>query len=637
MPAAAGPHLSNARFQALTEALPALVFVADTLGKNTFVNGWAAAYIGKPRNDLLGDAWLQFVHPEDREHALESLRRALSTGESYSVEMRFRRADGEYRMHACRAEPMRTDSGEVFEWLGVCIDVEEHRRAEAALREHAAELQTLLDTLPVGVLIARDRECRWIVGNRAAAELLRLPVDANLSKSARSNQVPTNFRILRNGREIPPEQLPVQRAARGEIIVAEEVDHAFADGRLVHTLVSARPLYDASGHPRGAVGAILDLTELKSIEASDRRKAEFLAELGHELRNALAPLATAADMLRRGGLQADHADALVATMGRQLAYLVGLVDELLDVARIGRGEVALQRAPIDLRAVADGAVEIARPFLLEHRNELAVSHPPQPLPVHGDARRLTQVIVNLLTNAAKYGDGGTIELSTSRDHDDVVLCVRDTGLGIPPDQLESIFRMFTRVPARRGRAEVAGLGVGLALARRLVVLHGGSIVAHSEGLGRGSEFVVRLPAMNAAALARAPTAGPCPAVATAPRRVLVVDDNVDAAETLRLWLEIEGHEVQAVHDGDAALEALTDFSPDLVLLDIGLPSMDGYEVARRMRAASGRQIVLAALTGWGQSEDRKRAIEAGFDHHLTKPVDLDGLRALLAEPRPATP
>jgi signal transduction histidine kinase/CheY-like chemotaxis protein len=549
-------------------------------------------------------------------------------GEAHQGELRFRRHDGEYRLHAYRAEPIRDEHG-TLQWFGACVDVEERKRAEVAMREQTEDFRTLLDMLPVGVWIAHDPECRRITGNRAGRELLRMAPDANLSKSASAEEQPKHFRILKGGREVPAADLPMQRAAHGEIVRAEEAVHEFDDGSRVHAIVSARPLFDPSGRPRGAIATVVDVTELKRAESAERRKTEFLAELGHELRNPLAPLMSALELLQRADCDPEHAGALLETMHRQLGYLASLVDDLLDLARVDRGEIHLDRVRLDLREAVDAAVELARPLIDERRHELMVEHAAVPLPVDGDRRRLTQLIANLLNNAAKYTDrGGTLRVSTELGAGQIVLRVRDTGFGIPSGQLETIFEMFSRVPEHRERIGGSGLGIGLALARRILDLHDGSIEARSEGLECGSEFVARLPLAEPAAESET-AAAPAEPSEPSPRRVLVVDDNVDAAETLRMWLELEGHKALVVHDGPTALEAVPHFSPEVVLLDIGLPLMDGYDVARRIRALPGQHMLLVALTGWGQAEDRRRSSEAGFDLHLTKPVKGPKLQALL--------
>jgi len=360
-----------------------------------------------------------------------------------------------------------------------------------------------------------------------------------------------------------------------------------------------------------------------------RRKDEFLAVLGHELRNPLAPLRAGIDLLRGGHPPPEHVEHIHAMLNRQLQHLTRLVDDLLDLSRITRGQIELRLAPVDLRTVVAASAELARAAIDRGRHELVLDLDTLPLPLQGDEERLTQIVANLLTNAAKYMQpGGRIAVQARRDGEAAVLRVRDDGFGIPAHALERVFDMFAQVPEHRDGSGSSGLGIGLALSRRLAELHGGTLVANSEGLGLGSEFCLRLPLVpEPAALAQSPAQ----AVAMPLSRILVVDDNVDAAMSLCMVLELDGHEVQVAHDGQQALELFATFRPHAMLVDIGMPRMDGHDVARRVRAMGSRgQILLIAVTGWGQAEDRARALAAGFDVHLTKPVQMAELMAALA-------
>jgi CheY-like chemotaxis protein/two-component sensor histidine kinase len=374
--------------------------------------------------------------------------------------------------------------------------------------------------------------------------------------------------------------------------------------------------------------------ELRRLNAelseADRRKDEFLATLAHELRNPLAPITHALEVLRLK----DPVDADTRwsrdIIERQIRHLTRLVDDLLDLARISRGKVQLRRERIDLAAVLHGALEAARPLIDAQRHTVTLVLPDEPLPVDADAIRLTQVVLNLLNNAVKYTPpGGQITLAAERGAGELLIKVRDSGIGIAREHLSGVFEMFSQVAPALERSQ-GGLGIGLALARGLVELHGGMISAHSEGPGRGSEFVVHLlPATIAGAGAPA-HADDGAAPPSGRRRVLIVDDNRDAADSLALMLSLSGHETHAIYDGAAALELAARFMPDVVLLDIGMPELNGYEVAERLRRLPwGHRVVLIALTGWGQDEDRRRALAAGFDHHLTKPVDPQRLATLL--------
>ncbi len=379
--------------------------------------------------------------------------------------------------------------------------------------------------------------------------------------------------------------------------------------------------------------AIENATLLARLREADRRKDEFLAMLAHELRNPLAPISTAAQIWRSKAPPVSELRWATDVVDRQVQQMARLVDDLLDVSRISRGKVELRKERLELATVVSSALDTSRPLVEKWGHELAISIPPEPIFLDADLTRLAQVLSNLLNNAAKYTDhGGRISLTAEPQDGHVLIRVQDNGMGIPPEMLSSIFDMFTQVDRTLERSE-GGLGIGLTLVQRLVELHGGSVEARSEGPGKGSEFLVRLPlaaevesprpASGEAEERRAPVA----------RRILVVDDNRDAADSLGMLLRMNGHEVQTAHDGLEAVGAAATFRPEIVLLDIGLPKLNGYEVARRIREReTGRDVVLVALTGWGQEEDRRRSSEAGFDYHLTKPVELDALKRLLAAP-----
>ena len=370
------------------------------------------------------------------------------------------------------------------------------------------------------------------------------------------------------------------------------------------------------------------------LAAAARQKDEFLAMLAHELRNPLAPIRNAAQVIRLLALADPNVQRATGMIERQLAHLARLVDDLLDVSRITSGKITLRREPTDLSAVVTQAVETSRPLIDERRHTLTETLPPEPVPVKGDATRLAQVIDNLLNNAAKYTpEGGRIDLALAREGATAAVRVRDTGAGIPPEMLPHVFGLFTQVDRTLDRSQ-GGLGIGLTLVKRLTEMHGGTVHAFSAGPGQGSEFVVRLPMIDGGPRS---TAAPADLSAAPtrrqPLRVLVVDDNVDAAESLAMLLRVEGHEVEAVHDGPSALAAARRFRPQVVLLDLGLPGMDGHEVARRLRQEPDLgPLRLVALTGYGQDDDRRRSQAAGFDAHLVKPASPEALQQVLAGP-----
>lgn len=393
------------------------------------------------------------------------------------------------------------------------------------------------------------------------------------------------------------------------------------------------PRFSSNNEFTGYIGSCIDITERRRAEQAlleaDRRKDEFLATLAHELRNPLAPIRNSLEILKRAQPAGELLVQVREMIERQIAQIVRLVDDLLDVGRITRDRLSLTKEQVELTSIVHRAVETSRPLAEENLQLLEVHLPDQPVYFEGDAVRLTQVLSNLLDNACKYSpEGGRIRVAAERRGDEIMLSVQDNGIGIAPDKIEGVFEMFAQVRDTIDRSR-GGLGIGLTLAKRLVELHGGSITAYSEGSGLGSTFEVRLPALGATSAAPEPpprTQSPC----EAPRHILVVDDNVDSAESLTALLRSIGHETRAVYDGHQALETAELHRPDVAFLDIGLPKMSGLDVCRRLREQPwGRSMLIVALTGWGQAEDRRRSEDAGFDAHLVKPVDFDKLLALL--------
>jgi signal transduction histidine kinase/DNA-binding response OmpR family regulator len=384
----------------------------------------------------------------------------------------------------------------------------------------------------------------------------------------------------------------------------------------------------------GRAAIALDNARLyRNVQESDRHKNEFLSMLAHELRNPLAPIRNAVQLLRMLDPGASEAPQLHELIERQVQQLVRIVDDLLDVSRITRGKIHLQMECVQVADVVARAVETSRPLIDARKHELALVLPTEPLCVRGDLVRLAQVLSNLLNNAAKYTEeGGSLQLQVERDEETLLVRVRDNGVGIPSHMLSSIFEMFTQVDRSLDRSQ-GGLGIGLTLVHKLVEMHGGRVEAFSDGPNRGSEFVVALPLLIAAPSATSATSVPSAGAPLSPpprRRVLIVDDNMDAARSLTMLLEMGGHEVRCCYDGQAGLAEAETFRPDAVLLDIGLPELDGLEVARRLRAMElSPRPTLVALTGYGQADDVRRSREAGFDHHLVKPADPQMLAAIL--------
>jgi signal transduction histidine kinase len=374
----------------------------------------------------------------------------------------------------------------------------------------------------------------------------------------------------------------------------------------------------------------LQASEARLIE-SNRRKDEFLATLAHELRNPLAPLRNAAHFLRLRGPGTQDVQWASEIMDRQVAVMARLIEDLMDVSRINQGRIELRRAPVELEQIVSDALETIQPQIAGSGHKLTVMQPRVKLVLDADRSRLAQVLVNLLSNAAKYTDpGGQIELRVVSESGQAVLSVHDTGIGIPSHRLEHVFDMFSQEEPALSRSR-GGLGIGLSLTRKLVQLHGGTVTAHSDGHGKGSVFTVRLPVMSVHTDASPAADATPPAAAGGGLRILVADDNADAGETLAVLLQVMGHEVRHVLDGSLAVGAAPEFDPQLVLLDIGMPGLNGYETCRALRTQEGGAArTIVAVTGWGQPQDVAQAAEAGFDHHLVKPVEIESLVQLIA-------
>lgn len=526
-------------------------------------------------------------------------------------------------------------------------DVSERERAQAQLARQIAATENLkrlyegvLNTTPDLAYLFDLNHC-FIYANQALLTMWGRSWDDAINKTCLELGYEP-WHAAMHDREID-QVVATGRSIRGE------VPFTGTHGRRIYDYVFT-PVFAADGEVVAVAGTTRDVTDRKLTEetlrsneeelgrqaeelrAADRRKDEFLAMLAHELRNPLAPIKNGLEILRRAGDPAarDTRDMIA----RQVDHLTRLVDDLLDVSRITRGKVELRPAEVDLNAVLARAAEGVRPLADARRHRLTVTPAPRPVWVTADLTRLVQVVGNLLTNAAKYSDpGGRIDLTLAEEGEEAVIRVTDAGTGIPADVLPRVFDLFAQADRTLDRSE-GGLGIGLTLVKGLVELHGGTVKAASDGPGRGSEFTVRLPVVRRAAEPKPPAAR-VPSSRAAAKRVLVVDDNADAADSLAALLQLLGHRVRVAHSGAEALQTVGSFHPDVGVLDIGLPGMTGYELAGRLRAdLAGDPLTLIALTGYGQAEDRVRARDAGFDHHLTKPADPAALCALIAADRP---
>jgi PAS domain S-box-containing protein len=514
---------------------------------------------------------------------------------------------------------------EAAELLAVVAALLRLLETEKALRASERRYRTLATGAPVGIFHTDSRGewvyaneswrrmAGWQAGTRPPLEWLSAVHPQDRERVASQWQA-----ALRESREFSSEHR-LQRP----------------DGTCAYVFVQAQPEINEAGTLVSYVGSVTEITERKrseeALREADRRKDEFLAMLAHELRNPLQPMSNALQLMRSRRTQDEVMASAREIMERQLLHLARLVDDLLDVSRITRGHIGIRKQPVEVRKVIEDALESVQALVEERRHQLSVELPREPLQVLGDLTRLTQVLLNLLNNAAKYTpEGGRIALSARREGEQVAIRLRDNGPGIAPDLLPRIFDLFTQGVRPLDRND-GGLGIGLTLARRLAALHGGTLGASSAGPGTGSEFVLRLP-LHESAPGRAPHEPRGPRNAAPSERILVVDDNPDAADSLKSLLELVGHEACAAYEGPGAIELARSFRPSLVLLDIGLPGMDGYEVAERLRRelADGAPRIVA-MTGYGHDADRERSHRAGFAAHLVKPVSLDALQDLLAE------
>jgi PAS domain S-box-containing protein len=618
--------LSERRYRSVSEAFDFGMWSADVEGHPTFLSPRLLDFLGVPLDQAEARvrAAIQ-APPRDIEEAFLRWDRCKVSGEPWDWEYSLRGKDGSIRRVWCRGVPLRTASGAVSSWAGLNLDVTERYEAARA-RDHARQqLEAVTNAMPVGVAQC-NRQFEYVWANPAYARVIgRIPEQSAGMPGRRIEEF--------LGREMFQRLEPYYvRALGGECVEYEGPGIGSVDGnQWVHATYT--PLWNSDEpQPVGWVVAVNDLTERRNLEHqlrdANRRKDEFLATLAHELRNPLAPIRYATQLLKPGTPPEMAADAS-RMIDRQLAHMARLLDDLLDVSRITRGALEIRRETLDLRATVMQSVEAARPLALAGEHSLQTELPDHPLPVRGDETRLLQVIGNLISNAIKFTPpGGWIRLSAAIEDAMVVVRVRDSGRGMSPELLRHVFEMF--IHGEPNSPEQTGLGVGLSLAKQMIELHGGRIEAHSDGPGRGSEFRVfvpraaELPAMQELA-ANAP---PVSVLGADGIRVLVVDDNVDAADMLSEFLKLAGYQTRVAYDGRSAVEMAEMLEPAVVLLDLGLPYLNGFEVARRLRSLPwGASACLIALTGWGQEEDLQRTREAGFDEHLTKPVDPERLLA----------
>ncbi|QKT03952.1 PAS domain-containing protein [Ectothiorhodospiraceae bacterium 2226] len=612
----------DAHLAAIVTTAQEAIITKDLDGKVTSWNPGAERVYGYTAEEMVG-ASIECLTAPGRQSETAWISDEARAGRAIDgYETVRRHKDGRLIDILLSAAPIRDPEGRVTAVAAIERDITERKQAEAALRVSEARLQAIIDNSPV-VLFIKDLQGRYILANRSYLELFKTTADELLGLTDRE-------------RALPAEAVAQMQANDRKVIESGE-PHDFEESAEIdgesRTYVSTKfPLRDAQGNIYAVCGISTDITDQKrqqeALRENDRRKDQFLSMLAHELRNPLAPIANAVQVLRMEGVEPGGRVAWAAgVIERQAAHLTHLVDDLLDIARINRGRIQLRRAPVEVGAVLRRSADHARPRFEARGVTLEVALPQEALVVDADEGRLVQVVDNLLDNAAKYTErGGTVHLSLERDADRLNIRVRDSGIGIEPSYLPRIFDLFEQADASLDRSG-GGLGLGLNLVKRLVEMHGGSVAAHSDGLGQGSEFVLSLPL---AKLERPPAACSAALPVAAPRRVLLIEDNADVAQSMEMLLATLGHEVRIAstgHDGIAQAQA---FRPHVVLTDLGLPDISGFEVARALRAALGSGARLVAVSGYGQEEYRARSKEAGFDEHLVKPPTLEALTRTLA-------
>jgi len=577
---------------------------------------------------------LKYIAPDDQPLVIDAIHAAIRSKGVFELEHRVTRLDGTAGWTFSRAIPLLDGNGEISEWFGAASDVTPRKQAEEALRRSEEKFRTLFESMDEGFCVIEmifDAESR--------------PADYRFVEVNPAFEAHTGLRDVPGRRmlEIAPDHDVFWFEIYGQVALTGEpirfVNYAKALGNRWFDVYAFR-LGDAADLKVAILFS--DITPRKKAEyereqlvgqlrEQDVRKDEFLATLAHELRNPLAPIRNGLQLMKLARNDSEAVEQARAMMERQVGYMVRLTDDLLDLSRISHGNLELKKERVELSAVVRNAVETSHPLIEQMGHELSLTVPSIPIHVDGDMTRLAQVVSNLLNNAAKYTErGGRIRLCVERQGSDAVVTVEDNGAGIPAHMLSKVFDMFTQVDRSLERS-TGGLGIGLSLVRRLVDLHGGSVHARSDGDGRGSAFVVRLPMVGSCAADRREEGEVEPVHPQSRRRILVVDDNQDAAISLALLLRIMGFETKTAYDGLEALDVAAAFRPDVVLLDIGMPKLNGYEVCRRIRQQVwGKDMVLFALTGWGQEQDQRRSLDAGFDAHLVKPVLPVDLEALLA-------
>ncbi len=610
--------------QLVREVRDYAIFMLDPAGRIASWNAGAERIKGYTAADIIGQHFSIFYGEEARQRRIpdQELEIAAAQGRFEDEGWRLRKDGGLFWANVI-ITPLRDGSGELRGFAKITRDLTERRRQEEELRRGEERFGLLVDGVKDYAIFLLDREGRVVSWNAGAERINGYKAEEIVGR---------HFSVF-YPREAVEKKWPEQELAmaREQGRFEDEGVRLRKDGSSFWANVTVTPLYDAHGELFGFAKVTRDLTDRKRVEAlenAERQTNEFLAMLAHELRNPLAPISNALDLLAKKPTDDPTEQWVRGVLERQTGQMARLVDDLLDVSRITRGTISLKREPLDVRDVLREAFDAAMHWMEARHHAVELHLPDEPITVFGDETRLGQVVQNLLHNAAQYTpERGRIEVDLRREGRHAVIRVKDSGIGMTPDLLSSAFELFRQGQQALDRHQ-GGLGVGLTLVQRLVNMHGGTIQARSAGRDRGSEFIVRLP-MAAAPGGESPCAEEQSPPPITPRRVLVVDDNRDAAAALKLLLEADGHEAKLATDGVSGLALAREYKPDYVLLDIGLPRLNGYEIAASLRADPQlKDVVIVAITGYGQVHDRARTAAVGFDHHLVKPVEFAALQEI---------
>jgi PAS domain S-box-containing protein len=607
----------------ILDSVPALIWYKDTQNRILRVNQAVANSLGLPKAQIEGRHTAVFYPDEAERYYQDDLIVIRSGAPRLGIEEPYRLPSGERRWIRTDKVPLKDASGRVTRLLAMALDITEQKTIEAALRISQDDLNRAQTVARVGSwrLDVHSNVLTWSAENH---RIFGIALDTPISYETFLSAVH------------PEDREAVDRAWQAALQGAPyDIEHrAIVDGQIKWVRERAELERGEHGELLGGFGTTQDITERKQVDEAlrdaDRRKDEFLAVLAHELRNPLASIQSATEILGLKDADGASLNWCREVIERQIQQLTRLVDDLLDISRISRGKIELHRESLAVVDIVRRAVETSRPLIAARQHRLDLKLPQERLYVNGDPIRLAQVLANLLNNAAKYTPpGGRIDLIVQREGDDAAIRVRDTGVGIPPAMLERVFEIFVQVNRSWERSPGGGLGVGLNLVKQIVALHGGSVAAHSAGEGKGAELVVRLPLGDRPLAATAPV--PDGSVAVPFRhRILVADDDTDAANSLALLLRVMGHEVLTASDGIEALEVAAGFKPELILMDLGMPRLNGYDACRRLREDPARSgVVIAAVTGWGQDQYQPATKAAGFDLHFVKPLGLPQLQHVL--------